>query len=162
MTPEGDRFELWRRELLQAGRIVQDDDTSVPQPEAEARFNRYLALLDELRGSEGEAFAVAVVESMQVRHDYGAYQRTMTTLERFPPPTRCRAVLQELPRLIRTLPRWAGDLLLGLTSKSDAFHFNSLLDRVPQEDQRLIREFIAQEERCGWLQDDVGVLGLNH
>ncbi len=154
-----DAFKLWRAELLRVGQIVQDDATSVPQPEAEARFNRYLELLQMPDGSEGDEFALAIVESIQAKHDYGAYQRAIGALDRFAPPARCAAVLRELPRLMRTLPDWAGDLLLGLTRESDAPVFNSLLLEATPEDQRLIREFITKEEHGGWLQDDVGVLG---
>ena len=54
------KFEEWRAELLHVGNIVQDEDDSVGWDEREARFNRYVEMLDALQGDEGFEYALAV------------------------------------------------------------------------------------------------------
>jgi hypothetical protein len=51
-------FDLWRKELLQTGDIVQDGDTSVPQQEKEKRFNRYVEMVKAVSGQEVLSAAV--------------------------------------------------------------------------------------------------------
>src|SRR5689334_19860375 len=145
-------LENWRQELLTVGYIVQDGDDTIPQPEAERRFNRYVEMLDALSGNEGYEYALAVMQSVQAEQDYGAYQTTAHTLWRFGEEAYCRAILHELPRLIRTLPDWAGDFLVSIANGAGKAHertihkFNQLLSEVGNEDRALIRQFIAKEE----------------
>jgi hypothetical protein len=44
-------FDLWRKELLQTGDIVQDGDTSVPQQEKEKRFNRCVEMVKAVKAA---------------------------------------------------------------------------------------------------------------
>lgn len=60
-------YDAWEIELIETGRIVQDDDNSVSPDEAERRFNRYVALVDLAKGIEGQAAATALVRSIQTR-----------------------------------------------------------------------------------------------
>jgi hypothetical protein len=158
-------FELWKAELLIVGNIVQDDDSTTPPDEAQRRFQRYCAMLDALTGTEGAQYALAIVQSVQAEHDYGAYQTANRAAWRFGETAYCTALLQELPRLIATLPDWAGDFLVGIANGEGTPHasaitcFNTLLAAAPTAHRALIAAFIAQEEDDGWLDHCPGVLG---
>ena len=65
-------FGAWETELVEAGRIVQDNDASAPSAEAEQRFNRYREMVYGVNGSEGARGAFALVRSTHALHDYGA------------------------------------------------------------------------------------------
>lgn len=99
-----ENFEQWKSELLHVGKIVQDSNKSISPDESERLFNRYIEMLDELTGTEGYEYALAVFESVQMVDDYGAYQTAERAAWRFGEDMFCRALLQELPRFIKTLP----------------------------------------------------------
>ena len=161
------KFEEWRAELLHVGNIVQDEDDSVGWDEREARFNRYVEMLDALQGGEGFEYALAVFESLQAENDYGAYQIAGHTAWRFGEIPYYRALIQELPRLIETLPYWAGDFLVSIANGKDTADeatirvFNRLLSELDATNKQKIDGFIRQEETSasGWLRGRVGVLG---
>ncbi|PHV20631.1 hypothetical protein CSQ92_21120 [Janthinobacterium sp. BJB446] len=147
------------------GNITQDDDTSTPPDEAHRRFQRYCAMLDALTGAEGAQYALAIFQSVQAEHDYGAYQTANRAAWRFGETVYCTALLQELPRLITSLPDWAGEFLVGIAngagtpSASTITCFNTVLATTPPTHQALIAAFIAQEEDDGWFDHCPGVLG---
>ena len=159
------QFDVWKLELLVVGNIVQDADSSVTSEEAERRFNRYIELLEELSGSEGYDYVLAILQSIQADADYGAYQTAERVAYRFGEEQFCRALLHELPRLIGTLPDWAGDFLVSIANAEDTPYqsildcFNRLLSESDDERRSIIRDFISQEEDDGWLAHRVGVLG---
>lgn len=158
-------FDHWKTELLIVGNIVQDDDTATPRAEAERRFLRYCAMLDALTGTEGSDHALAIFQSVQAQHDYGAYQVADRAAFRFGATAYCAALLHELPRLVTTLPDWAGDFLAGIANSAGTVHapllacFNGLLAGAPAADRELIARFIAEEEEDGWFSHCPGVLG---
>ncbi|WP_219118025.1 hypothetical protein [Janthinobacterium sp. UMAB-56] len=158
-------FEPWKAELLIVGNIVQDGDSTTPPDAAQRRFQRYSAMLDALTGTEGAQYALAIVQSVQAEHDYGAYQTANRAAWRFGETAYCAALLQELPRLIASLPDWAGEFLVGIANGAGTPHasaiacFNTLLAAVPPAQQALIADFIAQEEDDGWFEHCPGVLG---
>lgn len=158
-------FERWKAELLIVGNIIQDDDSATPPDEAQRRFQRYIAMLDALAGTEGPHYALAIFQSVQAEHDYGAYQTANRAAWRFGETAYCTALLHELPRLIANLPDWAGDFLVGIANGAGTPHapaiacFNALLAAAPPADQALIAAFIAGEEDDGWFEHCPGVLG---
>ncbi|MCX7293634.1 hypothetical protein [Janthinobacterium sp.] len=158
-------FERWKAELLIVGNIVQDDDSATPPDEAHRRFQRYCTMLDALTGTEGPQYALAVFQSVQAEHDYGAYQTANRAAWRFGETAYCTALLHELPRLIASLPDWAGDFLVGIANgagtpnASTISCFNALLATAPPADRAQITAFIAQQEDDGWFEHCPGVLG---
>ena len=158
-------FERWNTELLIVGNIVQDGDTATPPDEAQRRFLRYCAMLDALTGTEGAHYALAIVQSVQAEHDYGAYQTARRAAWRFGATAYCAALLQELPRLIAILHDWAGEFLVAIANGAGTPHasaitcFNALLAAAPPAEQALIAAFIAAEEDDGWFAHCPGVLG---
>jgi len=159
-------YPSWETELLETGLIVQNDDLSVAPEKAEQQFNRYVALVDLVDGSEGQNAARALVKSLQSQNDYGAYQNTMNKLLfSFPPEQTAEALVSELPRLISHLPDWAGDLLSSLTQAQGVatrltFEFNLALKSCGIEERNLISEFIHSQEGDGWLEHKRGILGV--
>lgn len=119
-------FQDWRKELLFVGNIVQDGDKSVPQPEVEERFNRYVQMVDSVTGNEGvEAFS-ALVDSLQAKDDYGAYQSTYGALRRFPVTVAAQGLVEALPRLIGRHRECAGDILAQLANGTKGAGFARL------------------------------------
>jgi len=159
-----DDFDAWKSELIFAGNIVQDGDDTVSDTERHARFMRYIELLDAVDGSEGIDAARAIIQSIQARDDYGAYQTTQHALGRFPPSVSLQALIDELPSLIDRQRDWTGELLCSLANavgtewEPDIEEFNALLREAPKSVGQVISDFIADEEEGGWLEHRVGVL----
>jgi hypothetical protein len=109
-------FAAWKEELLFTGRIVQDEDHSVDPGEKHRRFLRYVELMEQLDGSEGREALAALIQSVQMKFDYGAYQTTYRMLGRFPEQDLMHVLVQELPDLIARQPDWAGDFLVGIAN----------------------------------------------
>ncbi len=156
------------KELIVTGNIFQDSDESIPWPERENRFNRYIELLDSIEGNEGLSVAKALIQSMQAKDDYGAYQSTQGALGRFPSAEYIEALIAELPELILKQSDWAGDLLCGLAKSvgteygSDIRLFINMLSKSPTESKVIISEFIKQQEQDGWLEHRRGVLSAGN
>ena len=154
-TPRTD-FASWRAELVRVGRIVQDDDHRTPQEQAERDFDRYVELVDGLDGSEGVEAVAALFESVQVLHDYGAYQATRLAVFRFPEEQYAAAFVRQLPDLIARQPDWAGDFLGALANsypqgRRRIAAFNDEVARSPEPVRAVIIGFIRSQERGGWL-----------
>lgn len=152
-------------EMLFTGNIVQDSDESVSWPERELRFNRYIELLDSVNGDEGLNIAKAIIKSMQAKQDYGAYQTTQRTLGRFPSEIYIDALISELPCLIKNNSDWAGELLCSLANSAETRYsgdielFNKALSSAACSKNEEILNYIRAQEREGWLEHRVGVLG---
>ena len=155
------------KELLFTGNIIQDSDESVPWPERETRFNRYIELLDSISGSEGLLVAKAIIQSMQSENDYGAYQTTQSTLGKFPSEEYIEALISELPSMIERKSEWAGELLCGLANsvgtkyESDIHLFTKKLSESPTKSRNIVLQYINQQEHEGWLEHRIGVLSAN-
>ena len=150
-------FDAWREELLFTSNIVQDGDKSVPQPEAERRFNRYVELLDAVTGAEGVETFIAIVDSLQAEQDYGAYQRTYNTLWRFPPRVAAQGLISALPSLIQRQHNCAGDILAQLGNATPGrgddvlLAFRQALASATPQTRAAIMDFVIPEEDDGWL-----------
>jgi hypothetical protein len=160
-------FDEWRKELLHVGNIVQDSDNSVSPDESEQRFNRYIEMLDLLGGTEGSEYTLAIFESIQAEHDYGAYQTACRSAWLFGEDNFCMSLIQELPRLIKTRPDWAGDFMVSIANGEGTEHesviktFNRHLKSVSSDKKNVILEYINEQEKNGWFEHRVGVLGCN-
>jgi hypothetical protein len=75
----------WCEELLQNSNIVQDGDDSVAQAEVERSFNRFVELVDMTQGDEPPQVFQALIDSIRVPDDYGAYEAVHNALWNFPP-----------------------------------------------------------------------------
>src|SRR4051812_46183699 len=115
-----ENMDEWRTELIDLGAIVQDDDTSVPVDEAEARFNSYTDLVAIVDGTEGPAAVTALVSSMRAEHDYGAYQATHGALTLFPSRDFIQGVAMALPALAENPREHSGEVLAAVASSSDS------------------------------------------
>ena len=155
----------WALELLQAGEIVQDGDTSVSRDEAERRFNRYVELVAMVEGDEGPDAVRALLRSIQARYSYGAYEATMgAVLGKFPMEVMVPALLSELPDLIHRQSEWAGDIInqvahRGVTPPMGVVElFNSAVAELSLHHRQAIEQFVRQEEDGGWLAGRQGIL----
>ena len=157
-------FAAWKDELLFTGRIVQDADKSVDPDEAHRRFMRYIELMEQLNGTEGPTALTALIQSVQMRDDYGAYQTTFRVMWRFPEKELIQVLVQELPNLIERLPDWAGDLLVSIANGQGGrwdyqiAMFNDAVASAPSPVRRAIVEYVRGQEPSGWFEHRVGVL----
>jgi hypothetical protein len=161
-------IQEWQKELIFTGNIVQDTNESVPQPEAERRFNRYIELLDMVEGDEGQQVLTSVIRSIQVKHDYGAYQTTLgIILWKFPPDLMIPVLLSELPTLIHRQPDWAGDIINQIAQQHDTENkvltelFNKEIAKLSNDSREIIVQFVRNEENGGWLGHLRGILCLS-
>ncbi|EDM67289.1 hypothetical protein PE36_12622 [Moritella sp. PE36] len=124
-------------------------------------------MLDLLDGTEGSEYALAIFESIQAEHDYGAYQTAGRAAWLFGEDNFCMSLIQELPRLIKTFPDWAGDFMVSIANGEGTEHesviktFNRHLKSVSSDKQNVILEYINEQEKSGWFEHRVGVLGCN-
>jgi hypothetical protein len=157
-------LETWKTELLETGRIVQDGDNSVSPEEAERRFNRYIELVEQVNGSEGMEAIAALLQSIQVKDDYGGYQVTYRILSRFPDKQMIEVFVSELPSLIARQPDWAGDFLVGFANGKDTKWdyllqmFNAEVASSAPAVRQPIVDYVRSQEPAGWLRRRVGVL----
>ena len=159
-------FQDWRNQLLFTGNIVQDEDDTVSDDETESRFNTYIEMIESIDGSEGKEYALAIFESIQAVNDYGAYQTAGHAVWKFGEEVYCQTLIHELPRLIETIPDWAGEFLVSIANGEDSEYestihtFNKLLSASLPEVNKTINDFINNEEKSdGWLDHRVNVLG---
>jgi hypothetical protein len=150
-------FDSWRKELLFTGNIVQDGDNSVPQADRDQRFNRYVELVDTIRGNEGVEVFVELMNSLQAKDDYGAYQGTYQALRRFPPAVAAKGLTAALPALISRQRDCAGDILCQLANATSTearaalSEFRRELAKADAQTQTVIMSFVGREENGGWL-----------
>ena len=164
-----DDFETWKSELMFTGRIVQDDDETVDCDEAHRRFLRYIELLEQIDGTEGPEAVAALIQSVQMEHDYGAYQTTYRMFARFPDRDFFTTLVQELPALIARQPDLAGDFLVGIANGQGGKWdyqialFNNAVAIAPAAVRQPIVDYVRSQEPKGWFSNRVGVLcpGMN-
>ncbi|WP_158713119.1 hypothetical protein [Streptomyces sp. NRRL S-1813] len=150
--PVGD-FEGWRTELLAMGRIVLAGEGGVTEEEAVRRFDRYLELADMVDGSEGPAAVRALIASLQVDQDYGAYQAGFGALERFPSMDLARGVALAAAEVVSIPSGNSGQVLL-LLADSDAEavrEFNAAGSQMEPAVKDQLSALIAEHERDEWL-----------
>jgi hypothetical protein len=159
-----DDFAAWKNELLFTGRIVQDDDDSVDPEEAHRRFLRYCEMVDQLDGSEGPEAVAALIQSVQMKNDYGAYQTTYRIMGRFPDDVFAQVFVRELPSLIERQPDWAGDFLVGIANGQGGkwdyqiAMFNGAVKSASPSVRSAIVDYVRSQELSGWFEHRVGVL----
>lgn len=150
-------FDLWREELLRTGDIVQDEDTSVPQEEKEKRFNRYVEMVEAVTGHEGVDAFTSLIDSLQAKDDYGAYETIYRALWRFPSTVAAQGLVAALPRLVEHQPDRAGSILGNLANSTRdqdvaiLSAFRDALGSAPADVQKAIMDFIVRQENGGWL-----------
>lgn len=153
-----DDVEAWREELLRVAVIVQDGDDSVGEDERVARFERFVAMLDALDGSESDRVLDTVLDAVTEQEDYGAYQALHGALRRFPPERLGRAIARDAPRLVREAPGVAWDVLLQVRPPVVAA-FNAEAERLPADDLAAVRAYVREgEQPDGWMEDAPGEL----
>lgn len=157
-------FAAWKEELLFCGRIVQDSDDSVHSDEAHRRLLRYCELVEQLDGSEGPDAIAALLQSVQMKDDYGAYQTTYRVMARFPDNEFTAVFIRELPNLIERQPDWAGDFLVGIANGQGGKWdyqigmFNDAVSSEPPTPRCAIVNYVRSQEGSGWFKHRVGVL----
>lgn len=120
--------------------------------------------MDLLDGSEGPTALAALVQSIQMRHDFGAYQTTFRVMWRFPEKELMQILVQELPDLIARQPDWAGDLLVSIANGQGGkwdyqiAMFNDTVASASGPVRRAIVDYVRAQEPSGWFEHRVGVL----
>lgn len=90
----------WRDELVRLGGAIPQDGRAPAGPEeesaAQARVERYLAMVDAFAAAPSEEAAAAVVRSLHPIDDYGIYERSYAALGALPPAAFARVAAREL------------------------------------------------------------------
>jgi hypothetical protein len=155
-------FERWREELLFTGRIVRDDDKSVSPDEAQRRVHRYLELVEAADGTWTEPVFQSLVDSLQVDDDYEVYETTVGQILAFPPEKFGPWFVKALPDLLKRQPERAADILSLLINNYKGWGaehlltFRQALHKTSDPVRQELFNFIAQQEREGWLKEKPG------
>jgi len=144
----------WRDEILALSDIPQDDDESVPLREAERRFNRFVELVDRVKGDDPDTVFLTLMETLKDQDDYGAYEGVFEALQHLQPARRGRLIADGMLPLLRRAPDLAGDVLTQVALDTDevvaAFN-RACAERALPEERRELSDFIAAQEHDGWL-----------
>ena len=141
----------WCKELLGNSKLVQDGDDSTSSEEAERRFNRYVQLVDMVNGKEAQEVFQALVDSICVSEDYGAYEAVHNAIWKFPPGNFAEYFVPALPKLIRRMAKHdqVARFLCPLTGHGRRKYlpaFVSALDSASPVDRKTILNFIKNSE----------------
>lgn len=150
-------------DLLFYGQIAQDDEADVARETAQWGCERYVGLIEGLKGAEGPEVIRALIRSMLSPHDHGVYQATWGGLDQFPPEHVAPIVAEELPYLIGRRPDLAGELLLWFASdgperEAGLRRLNAELNILEAPTRAAIASFVREQEENGWLQDLRGLV----
>ncbi|PRW64743.1 hypothetical protein CEP50_02575 [Actinopolyspora mortivallis] len=146
----------WEVEIVECGDIVQDEDDTIPRVEAERRWNHYVELADSVTGDEGPEGVAAIVSSLRVQYDYGAYQSAYGALERFPPADLGKGIILAANELTRIPHDQSGDVILTLVRSpaGAAEAFNEVIKSFPGDVRNRIRDIVDFHESDEWLVED--------
>src|SRR5689334_19351912 len=150
-------FEVWRRELLATGDLVQDGDDSINADEAERRWNRYVELADTVDGTEGPQTVHALITSLTAIEGYGAHEAVYGALERFPPGDLCRGTVMAAAELLTIPDDHSGQVLQLVTLLSnvdDLQEFGVAFGQLSPELRAGLEALIARHEYDEWLADE--------
>jgi hypothetical protein len=144
----------WCKELLSNSKLVQDDDDSTSPEEAERRFNRYVQLVNMVNGKETQEVFQALIDSVRVPEDYGAYEAVHNAIWKFPPDTFAEYFVAALPKFIRRMAKYdqVARFLYPLTGPGRRKYlpaFVSALGSAPPADRKMILGFIKKNEELG-------------
>ncbi|SDJ72421.1 hypothetical protein SAMN04487820_101489 [Actinopolyspora mzabensis] len=146
----------WKVEIVEYGDIPQFGDDTVPQDEAERRWNRYVELADSVTGDEGPEGVVAIVSSLKVQDDYDAYESAHGALQRFPPADLGKGVAWAAEELTR-IPYDRSGIVLVIVARlpaAAAEAFNEAVKSVPGEVRNRLRDVVDFHEANDWLAED--------
>jgi hypothetical protein len=143
----------WKVEIVECGDLVPDDDEVAPPGEAERRWNRYVELADSVTGSEGPEGVAAIVTSLKVEEDYGAYQAARAALGKFP-HTDLGAGVALAGRELLSIPKDGSGNILLILAHTGSVAVNSFTEavRTAESDVRnAIRDLVEFHESEEWL-----------
>ncbi|SFE57551.1 hypothetical protein SAMN04487819_11713 [Actinopolyspora alba] len=146
----------WKVEIVECGEIVQDEDDTVPQDEAERRWNRYVELVLSVTGDEGPEGVVAIVSSLRAEEDYGAYESAYAALQRFPLADLGKGVAWAAEELTR-IPYDPSGIVLVIVARlpaEAAEAFNQEIKSVPGDVRNRLRDVVDFHEANDWLAED--------
>ncbi len=150
-------FEVWRRELLATSDLVQDDDDSIDEDEAERRWNRYVELAGNIDGTEGPWAVHVLITSLTALQDYGAHEAVFGALERFPPGALGRGTVMAAAELLTIPDDRSGHILQLLSLLSNVDHlqaFGVAFAELPSNVRAGLESLIARHENNEWLADE--------
>jgi hypothetical protein len=157
-------FDSWRDELLICGHIVQDADPLAGSPEATRLFERYLELLrNAKKRGDPDAVFQALIDSIMVRHDYGAYEATHNVIWSFSPEELGPLFARALPGLIERMGSddQVGRFLCPLAGWArDAYlkPFCRGLGALSSAQRETVMTWVAEQETSGWFEKEPGLI----
>jgi hypothetical protein len=148
-------FAAWRLELMRTGRIPPDSDTTVDRDQAGLDCQRYVELVDMVRGDEGREVFDALLASMQVPEDYEVYESTVRVLHHFKTPDVGEWLHDAWDGLAQRSPEMAGNLLnllaRGSFGNEALTRFNQAWGAADSRHKANMLEKVLEEEANGWL-----------
>ncbi|MGW1316920.1 hypothetical protein [Streptomyces sp. NPDC002426] len=152
----------WSDEIFACGNLPQENSEET-QEEGARLWERYVQLTDDVVGDEGVAGIAALVRSLRVEEDFGAYQSALSALERFPLEVFGAGVAESVQALKEMPECWSGNVLLIVARDQNSTQaFNERFALLKPEEQATLRQIIHFHESHEWLAegDDRGKLFL--
>ncbi|WP_010304030.1 hypothetical protein [Candidatus Odyssella thessalonicensis] len=81
--------------------------------ETEEQVNNFVDIVENLQGKVDCVVAHALMKTFSQAPDYGTQESVMSTLASGDPSVVTKAILEEIPRLVKEAPRWADTLMIN-------------------------------------------------
>lgn len=152
-------IEDWCKELIRNSELAQDGEEIDSRDGAENSFNRFVQLVDMVNGKESQAVFQALVDSIRMPEDYGAYEAVHDALWKFPPESFAKYFVSSLPKLIKRMAKHdqVARFLCPLNGHGRRKYlpaFVAALSSASPTDQKTILNFIKKHS------DDLGDIEL--
>ncbi|MFD5141625.1 hypothetical protein ACFWMX_36295 [Streptomyces sp. NPDC058378] len=146
--------QTWPDEIFACGNLPQENSEET-QEEGARLWERYVQLADNVVGDEGVAGVAALVRSLRVEEDFGAYQAALSALERFPLNVFGAGVADSAQSLAGIPECWSGNVLLMVArAKPSARSFIERFALLKPDEQLSLRRLIDFHESHEWLRED--------
>ncbi|MFD7398484.1 hypothetical protein [Streptomyces virginiae] len=144
----------WADEIFACGDLPQENTEETEELGARL-YERYLELADHVVGNEGVAGVAALVRSFRVEEDFGAYQASLSALERFPLDVLGAGVANSAYALSEMPDCWSGNILLIVAREEPSVRaFNEACASLGTAERESLKRLVAFHESNEWLAED--------
>ncbi|MEU9235139.1 hypothetical protein [Streptomyces subrutilus] len=145
----------WSDEIFSCGNLPQENIEETAE-EGARLWERYVRLADEVVGDEGTAGVASLIRSLRVEEDFGAYQSSLSALQRFPRTVFGTGVAKSAATLADIPECWSGNVLLLVVrlGQESTRAFNDACAGLGVEDREKLERLIDFHESNEWLAED--------
>ncbi|MFD3758006.1 hypothetical protein [Streptomyces sp. NPDC058622] len=145
----------WSEEIFACGNLPQENSEETHE-EGSRLWEQYVHLADSVAGNEGIAGVTSLIRSLRVEEDFGAYQSSLSALQRFPRRILGTGVAESAEILAQIPECWSGNVLLLIVrlGEESTRAFNDAFVRMDSGTRLTLERLIAFHESNEWLAED--------